>query len=128
MPRRPNYALPFDAKIAGARLRELRRARGLTQSELAAKLGMNQALVSNYERGRLRMHGGIVVAFAEVLHVTTDEMLGLRNPASPFFPDRRFLRRLQKIDLLSRRDKELLLRTIDAFIRAAELRSSRTPS
>lgn len=124
MPRKPKYTVPTDPKTVGMRLRELRKQRGLTQVELAARLGMKQALISNYERGKLRMHGGIVVAFARALHVTTDEILAVKKPKNGFFPDRRFLRRLQKIELLSKRDKQVLLTTIDALLRAAERRLS----
>jgi len=38
------------------------------------------------------------------------------NGDSPHSIDRRFLRRLQKVDKLSTRDKKLLLGTIDAFL------------
>jgi transcriptional regulator with XRE-family HTH domain len=44
-------------------LAEARQAAGLTQEELAAKLGRNQSFVSNYERGQRRID---VVEFLEV--------------------------------------------------------------
>lgn len=114
---RARYVVPVDAKTIGRRLREIRNSRGLTQVEVAEKLRMKQALVSDYELGKLRLHGGLIVAFARVLKVSADEILGMKkSETNGFFKDRRFLRRLQKIDKLSRRDKQLLLGTIDKFL------------
>jgi hypothetical protein len=78
---------------------------------------MTQALVSDYERGKLRLHGGLVVAFAKALRVSSDEILGLKelNGHGPF-KDRRFLKRPGRIDKLPRRDRQVLLATIDKFL------------
>jgi transcriptional regulator with XRE-family HTH domain len=67
-----------DEKTISRRLAEIRRSRGLTQVELAAKLGLNQPLVSQYERGDIRMHASLVAAFAKALRVSSDELLGLQ--------------------------------------------------
>lgn len=78
---------------------------------------MRQALISDYERGKLRLHSGVLVIFAKVFKVSTDEILGLKKPGRDgYFKDRRFLRRLPKIEKLSRRDKEALLSVIDVFL------------
>ena len=58
---------------------------------------------------------------AVAVEVTTDELLGLRaakrkEVAGP--GSRRFLRRLQQVDKLPKRDQDALLRTIDAFLAA----------
>lgn len=118
-PRR-KFAAPVDDKAISRRLAEVRRSRGLTQVELAGKLGLNQPLVSQYERGEIRMHASLVAAFAKVLRVSGDELLGLQPSKGNGLPkDRRFLRRLEKIETLSRRDKQALLRTIDRFLGGA---------
>ena len=119
MPRRRSYKAPVDEKLIGERLREIRKRRVLTQTELAKKLGINQTLVSQYEQGKLRMHGALIAAFARVLKVTSDEILGLGPiKGNGLIKDRRFLRRLQKIDKLSASKKQSLLGTIDAYISA----------
>lgn len=117
VPAKPSYQVPVDAKTIGKRLAFLRKMRGITQVELAEQLGMIQALVSDYERGKLRLHGGLIVAFAKALRVSSDEILGLKttNGFGPF-KDRRFLKRLEKIDKLPRRDRQVLLATIDKFL------------
>ncbi len=117
---RRRFVAPVDDKAISRRLAEIRRSRGLTQVELAAKLGLNQPLISQYERGDIRMHGSLVAAFAKALRVSADELLGLQPTKGNGLPkDRRFLRRLEKIESLSRRDKQALLRTIDRFLGGA---------
>ncbi len=92
----------------------------LTHDELAIKLGINQTVVSQYERGKLRMHSTLIAAFANALKISSDEILGLqRIRGNGFIQDRRLLRRLEKMDSLSRSQKPALLATTDAFISAA---------
>jgi len=114
----PAIPLPDD-KAFGKRLQEIRKRRGLSQVELAHRLGIHQSLISQYERGYLRLHGALLVRLAQALKTTPDEILALKTTRagdSPHTIDRRFLRRLHKVDKLSSRDKKLLLGTIDAFL------------
>jgi hypothetical protein len=74
-------------------------------------------LVSQYELGKVRVHGALLAAFAKALHTTSDEILGLKETKdNGLIKDRRFLRRLERIDRLPRRKKDALLTTIDAFL------------
>lgn len=101
----------------GERLARFRRERGLTQVELAQRLGIAQPVVSDYERGELRLHGQLIVKLTAILGVTSEELLGLKKPTSNgAIKNRRLLRRLQAIDRLPRRDQQALLRTIDRFL------------
>lgn len=118
MPRLGRYVAPVDEATIARRLRELRKCRGLTQVELAQKVGIDQTLLSTYERGTVRIHGAMVAALAKALRTTTDELLGLKqSKENGLIKDRRFLRRLEQIDRLPRRKKDALLTTIDAFLR-----------
>lgn len=109
-----------DEKQFGRRLAQLRKRRGLSQVEVAKRLGIHQSLISQYERGYLRLHGALVVRLAAVLDTTPDQILGTGELADgepqPPTIDRRFLRRLEKISRLSAHEKKLLLGTIDAFL------------
>ncbi len=101
----------------GARLRTIRRAQGMSQNELAKKLGTIQPHVSDMERGLRKPTIQQLVNLSHALHVGVDEILAIdKPPAGGAIQDRRFLRRLQKIDKLSKRDKLSLLGTIDAFL------------
>ena len=100
------------AETVGQRLARLRRERGLTQAELAGRLGIAQPIVSDYERGELRLHGQLIVRLTEILGVSADELLGLTpTPAAGPQVQRRLVRRLRAIDRLPRRDQQALFRT-----------------
>jgi transcriptional regulator with XRE-family HTH domain len=108
-----------DRESFGQRLARHRKERGFTQVELAEKSGLIQNLISDYERDKLRPHADIIVRFARALEVSADELLGLRPPKKQLASgNRRFLRRLQQVDKLPKRDQDALLRTIDAFLAA----------
>jgi transcriptional regulator with XRE-family HTH domain len=99
------------------RLARIRRERGMTQVELAQRLGVAQPVVSDYERGELRLHGQLIVKLSEILGVSSEELLGLKKaPSNGVLKNRRLLRRLQAIERLPRRDQQALLRTIDRFL------------
>lgn len=107
-----------DDKLFGRRLQEIRKRRGLSQVEVAQRLGIHQSLISQYERGYLRLHGALLVRLAQILKTTPDEILSMKaaDNGDAHTIDRRFLRRLQRVDKLSPHDKKLLLGTIDAFL------------
>lgn len=121
MPRtRKRYISPVDEKTIGKRLRELRDSRGKTQTEIAAKLDIKQALVSAYELGTVRMHGALIAAFAKVLNASADDILGLSKPKrNGAVRDRRLLRLLQEIDQLPRREKQALIKTIRNYLKGS---------
>jgi transcriptional regulator with XRE-family HTH domain len=102
----------------GERLARLRKDKGISQIEMAELLGVSQPVVSDYERGVLRIHGELIIQLAKILRVSADEILGLEKPA----PTRRgpadsaIVRRLRDIDHLTKRDRDALARTIDAFL------------
>lgn len=105
--------------LLGKRLARLRKERGFTQVELAEKTEVIQTIISDYERGKLRPNPDMIVRIATALKISADELLGMEAPAKKVAPlNRRFLRRLQAVDQLPKRDQEALLRTIDAFLSA----------
>jgi transcriptional regulator with XRE-family HTH domain len=114
---RKHYLSPVDEKEIGKRIRDLRKRQGMTQAELAAELGINQSAVSDYEKGVVRLHAALLAAMARILKSSADEILGLEKAkGNGHQPDRRFLRRIEKLHQLSRRDQQAILGTIDAFL------------
>lgn len=58
--------------MIGKRLQELRRARKLTQTQLAEKMGVTRATISNYEVGRRAPHLNELKRFAAFYGVGLD--------------------------------------------------------
>lgn len=77
-------------------------------------------LAEQHVRGRLRPHPDMLSRLAAALQVSADQLLGLEKAEKPAALNRRFLRRLQAVDQLPKRDQEALLRTIDAFLPASK--------
>lgn len=74
---------PLATHLA-ARLRELRARRGLTQDQVARRLGCHESAVSRWESGSRFPTGEDLVSLADLFEVSTDELLGrLRLHAAP---------------------------------------------
>lgn len=69
----------MDIEIIGNRIAELRKARGLTQTELARRLKVSYQAVSKWENGKNLPDFGIIDSLAEELGVTMTELLGLED-------------------------------------------------
>ena len=61
----------------GERLKELRTASGLTQQQLAARMGLSKSAVSLYECMERAPSPNILIKLAALFHVSTDYLLGM---------------------------------------------------
>jgi len=124
MPKTSRLKLPpldLGKETIGQRIARLRKERGYTQLELADKMGIIQALVSDYERDKLRLHSEMVVRFAQALEVSTDELHGIRTAKkNGNKPNLKIVRRLKKIEELPSAQQKVLLKTIDIFLKGTE--------
>jgi transcriptional regulator with XRE-family HTH domain len=77
--------LPEDAflKELGLRLRQARKRAGLSQSELASRIGRSQSFIYLVEDGQQNSHIGNLKQLADALHVQLRDML----PGSPEIGD-----------------------------------------
>lgn len=80
------------------RLREARLKRGLSQSQLAEKLGITQPQMSGYERG-VSLKPDVFVEILKVLNVSSDYLLGLSDDYLPLSGKERELIRVYRNDL-----------------------------
>jgi transcriptional regulator with XRE-family HTH domain len=115
---------PLDRgkETIGQRVARIRKERGLSQAQFADRIGIIQALVSAYELGKLRLTAEMAIRFADVLGITTDELLrGKKKSAAPKRqPSLKLIRRLEQIESLPSYQQRALLTTIDNFIAAAQ--------
>ena len=66
----------YDKKAVGARMKEMRRRRGLTQAELAARLDYSsERQLQRIENGETSCSVDKLMEIAQVLEVTTDYLL-----------------------------------------------------
>lgn len=59
------------------RLKELRTQAGLTQLQLAQRLGITKSVISFYELSERAPSPDVLIQLAKIFHVSTDYLLGL---------------------------------------------------
>jgi transcriptional regulator with XRE-family HTH domain len=64
------------------RIRSLRKSRGLTQVDLAHKLGTSQKVICDYEKGYANPSSTRLPALATILGTSVDDLLGADAPTS----------------------------------------------
>lgn len=63
----------------GERIKELRQNAGLTQQQLADRIWVSKAAISNYELYERNPSPEILVKLAKVFHVSVDYLLGIEE-------------------------------------------------
>lgn len=104
----------------GARLRELRMQRDMSQTALAAALSTKQSNISDIERGARGLTIQQLVKICRVLKTTPNAVLGEKESEKSTPPqDRRLLRQMQQLQALPKRRRQALLTTLDVFLKGA---------
>jgi transcriptional regulator with XRE-family HTH domain len=122
MPKKVNFKLKdigINSKTIGQHIAEVRKKKGLTQTQLAEKIGITPYLVSNFEIGRINITAEMLCHFALALGVSIDKLIGFKNnennkSETPL----RFSRRIQEINKLPEIKKKAILKTLDDLIKA----------
>jgi len=107
-----------DVEPINKAIAKVRKKRGLTQAELAEKVGITRVLVSAYESGRVRLFDEMIIRFAKALKVSTDELLGMSNQSNEKCPSLRFMRRIKELESLPEIKKKRILSNLDDLIKA----------
>ena len=67
-----------DVKATGERIRNLRKAKGWTQTDLGNRIGVQNSAIAKYENGRVpNLKRSIIKALAKALDVSPSYLLGL---------------------------------------------------
>lgn len=101
----------------GSRLTQARKATGLTQTELAARLGVSQQMIDYYERRASNPTASFIQKAARALNVSSDELLGhavtMTRKAGP---PSRIEQRLASLRRLPRDKQKVVLQLLDSFL------------
>jgi transcriptional regulator with XRE-family HTH domain len=102
----------------GKRLATIRQSKGLTQTQLGEAVGVSKRVITYYEQDDSQPPGAMLVDLARALHVSADQLLGLKPPAKQTTSPRtaRLLKRLQRIEQLSPTDRRVILKMVDSLI------------
>lgn len=114
MPKKVRPASPF-----GERLTALRKARRLTQVELARRIGSTQRAISRYETVADRAPAPALAKLAQALGVTTDELLGVKSARPATLVDdaetRRLWKKFQRVLELPEKDRRAVIRLVNSL-------------
>jgi len=118
MPKKVKPSTPF-----AERLTALRRARGLTQVQLADKIGSSQRAISSYETIAEFPPTAVLIDLAKALGVSADELLGLKTPKAQRIADdppeiRRLWKTFQLVHSLPERDRKAVIRLVHSLVRS----------
>lgn len=67
----------------GGKIRELRKARGLNQDQLAELASLNRVTIAKYESGKVEPGAHALSRIADALEISADELLGRAEPSAP---------------------------------------------
>jgi len=110
--------------IFGSRLLAARRARGMTQTQLAEAIGSTQKAISYYEATGGNPSADIITKIARAVGATSDDLLGLSDDTEGAEPDgtdeRRVWKRFRQLMLLPEKDRRAVLRMLDSLSKAQQ--------
>lgn len=107
------------SRAFGARLIAARKAKGLTQAELARQVGTSQRMIAYYETQHGTPSGPVLLRLAETLAVDPNELIGLASApsAQPDTPtDLRLWRKLRRVESLPPDQRKTVVQLIDALV------------
>ena len=110
-------------KDLGARIAVARKAQTLTQTDLAESLGVAQQTLAHYEGGRLRLPASMLPVLAQVLGLTTEELLGqnIEKASNKRGPTPRLQQQIDRISQLPKPKQRFVMEMLDTVIAQASL-------
>ncbi len=122
MPQVPKKQLPpleISDKKTGEIIAKIRKQRGMTQAELAEKIGITRVALSAYENGRVRLYDEMLARFALALDVSSDILLGFQKDQKlTKDTNLKTVKRINEIENLPPAKRKSLLDIIDTYLKA----------
>lgn len=107
----------------GARLAQLRKSAGLTQTALAQEIGISQRMMAYYEGPTAFPPATLLPVLARVLGISVETLLGIETAKRKSKAvDTRMQRRLLQIANLPAEERRQIMQLVDAFIERGQLK------
>lgn len=107
-------------KDFGKRLSQLRKAKGITQSELGNKMGVSKRVIAYYEGETEYPPTHLLLPIAKTLKISVDELLGLKKTDIADSNHAALWRKLKKAEALSSKDRKAVADYINALLIKSE--------
>ncbi len=98
---------------------ELRKEQGISQTDLASKLGIHKNVLGRYERNEVSPSIEIARKIADILDVSLDYLTGKADVQM----DKNTRKRILEVSKFEEIDKEHIFSVIDAFIAKRKIQS-----
>lgn len=99
----------------GTRLTETRQRTGLSQAQLADKIGVDRRVIAHWERRSVTLKPEQLIALAAALNTTTDELLGLK-PTRTSGPTGKVRQVFEQVSRLPRKQQAKVVEFVEAFV------------
>ena len=99
----------------GQKISNNRKKSGLTQKQLAEKLGISQQLMANYELGQRRIHAYLLFQIAIILQIRIETLVETKGKSKPG-PSPKLQQRLEQIQQLPTTKQKMILEFLDSFL------------
>lgn len=105
----------------GERMTQFRKARGITQVQLAATLGVSQQTYQSYEVGRRRIQVSALPVVARALSVSLEDLFG-ESDSSPRKrgPAPKWQKQIEAIAQLPRAKQQFVAQVLDSVLAQAQ--------
>jgi transcriptional regulator with XRE-family HTH domain len=112
----------------GERLAQIRKTRGLTQSELGKRIGVSQRIIHHYEKKAEYPPAPRIIELARALDVSIDELLAVDEHGSDAYQNIRpkLAKRLRLASSLPPHDLKALVTFIDALLLKQQIKQGAT--
>ena len=103
----------IDSRQIGKIISEARKVAGLSQLDLACKLGLDKRTISTYENGTRKVHAARLVKIAKILNISIDSLTGIDN--SKVDGRSRTVQIVKKVEQLPSEEQKLVLGMIQTL-------------
>lgn len=100
----------------GQRIAEQRKAQGLTQVELAERLGISQQTLAHYEVGRLRVAVAMLPRLAKELAISVEALVGMPASKNKRGPAPKLQQQIEQIQKLPRTKQRFVMQMLDTVL------------
>jgi len=107
----------------GQRIKELRKEKGMSQTELANLIGISYAQIGRYETKGVQPPAEVLKNIADVLGVSPDYLIygSTDEKARASIQDKELIQQFKEIEAMDKNDQHIIKELIDAFITKKKL-------
>lgn len=106
----------------GQRIAEQRKARAITQVQLAEQLGISQQAMNSFEKGRRRVPVSLLPVIAQALDTTLDALVAdntapaIKAAPRKRGPQKKIQQQLERIEALPKSEQRVIVKVLDSML------------